>query len=105
MARELTETQRSALFHLHHFLGEIASANDAEDHGYDDEARRMRDESCGNILRLLRDAPFLGEIFPRLEAQIEDQSLFVVGWVFLQREIEALVTKTSAGPAHEGNGT
>lgn len=64
MLRELTDQQRTALVFLSCFLGRIGSANDAEDHGYRDDARRMQEESCDNIERLLHDSPFLAELFP-----------------------------------------
>jgi len=96
MLRELTEEQRNALEHLSFFLGRIGSANDAEDHGYRNEARRLQEESCGNIERLLRDAPFIADLFPGLEAQVKDQSLFIIGWVLIQREIDALLELPAA---------
>ena len=46
MRDELTEEQRSALDYLSYFLGQIGSANDAEDHGYLDEARRLRKKAA-----------------------------------------------------------
>ncbi len=103
MWNELTEKQRTALVYLNYFLGRIGSANDAEDHGYHDDARRMQEESCDNIGRLLRDAPFIADLFPQLESQIKDQSLFVVGWALIQREIDALLALPAAEKVRDGN--
>jgi len=103
MLKELTDQQRTALVFLSCFLGQIGSANDAEDHGYRDDARRMQEESCDNIERLLQDAPFLAELFPRLEAQVKDKSLFIVEWAIIQRKIDALLTLPTAGTISDEN--
>ena len=91
MRDELTKKQRSVLEYLGYFLGQIGSANDAEDHGYLDEARRLREESSDGIRSLLRDAPFVAELFPQLEEQLKNQGLFIVGWVFIHRQVAALL--------------
>jgi len=103
MRKELTEQQRNALVFLSCFLGQIGSANDAEDHGYRDDARRMQEESCANIERLLRDSPFLAGLFPRLEAQAKDKSLFIVEWAIIRRKIDALLTLPITGTISDEN--
>ena len=100
----LTEEQRSALDYLSHFLGQIGSANDAEDHGYLDEARRLREESSDGIRSLLRDAPFVAELFPQLEEQLKNQGLFIVGWAFIRREVAALLALPVKETANDEKG-
>jgi len=103
MLKELTDQQRTALVFLSCFLGQIGSANDAEDHGYRDDARRMQEESCANIERLLQDSPFIAGLFPRLEAQVKDKSLFIVDWALIQREIDALLALPAAEKVRDDN--
>ena len=105
MAKKLTREERGALACLSCFLGRIGGANDAEDHGCHDEARRLREESCANIERLLRDVPFIKRLFPRLAAQIKDQSLFIVDWALIRREIDSLLSPVAEESACDEKGT
>ena len=42
----LSGEERTAVSLLMHFCSAVGSANDAEDHGYQDEAGRIREEAC-----------------------------------------------------------
>jgi hypothetical protein len=84
MAKERIE----ALNTLRALLEAIGSANDAEDHGYCDDATRMRIDSCQAIRELMAEQVFLRELFPSLQWELDSQHILGFGWSNLCDEIE-----------------
>ena len=84
----MDESQRTVLMELGGLLSIIGSANDAEDHGYRDDADRMRQESCESMQRLLTDYAFLGELIPSLEEELISGHILNFGWANLIRTVE-----------------
>ena len=66
----------------------IGSANDAEDHGYRDEAERMRRESHNAIIGLVNEHKFLHELLPTIEQELDSERLFLFSWADLCRLID-----------------
>ena len=83
-----SEKQQAALHLLLGLLSTIGSANDAEDHHYLDDARRMREESCESIKNLMEQHPFLAELFPTLQWELDSQHILGFGWSNLYHEVE-----------------
>jgi len=79
----MSEQQQAVLRTLRDLLETIGSANDAEDHGYGEEATRMRNDSCEAIRGLLADHVFLGEYFPKLQWELDAQHILGFGWAEL----------------------
>jgi len=69
-------------------LHQIGSANDAEDHGYTDDARRMRTEACAALRTLLEDHPFLRELLPGLAGELDTGRILGAGWSTLLDAVE-----------------
>ena len=83
-------SERQSILHtLHNLLHTIGSANDAEDHGYADDARQMRNDSCESIRRLTQAHPFLITQFPTLQKEVESGHIFCFGWSDLAHLVEA----------------
>jgi hypothetical protein len=78
--RILTEAAR----HLHW----IGSANDAEDHHYEEDAERMRSEACASLRELLEEHPFLGDLLPGLRWELETGHILGFGWSQLLDALE-----------------
>jgi hypothetical protein len=85
---EMDELQREVLMELGSLLSTMGSANDAEDHGYCDDAERMRQESCDAMQRLLTDHAFLGTLIPNLEEEMKTGHIFNFGWSNLRQQVE-----------------
>jgi hypothetical protein len=88
---EMSEEDKTALSLLQHFCYTVGSANDAEDHGYGGEARRMREESCESIRNLVDQTPFLLEHFPGLKEELDTFRFQAFGWSSVAHEAEALL--------------
>ena len=73
-----------AASHLH----ALGSANDAEDHNYVEDARRMRIEACTALCELLEQHPFLGELLPSLREELDSGHILGFGWSMLLDSIE-----------------
>lgn len=85
---DLSEEQQAALHLLLGLLSILGSANDAEDHHYLDDARRMREESCESIRNLMEQHTFLAEFFPTLQWELDSQHILGFGWSNLYHEVE-----------------
>jgi hypothetical protein len=83
------EEQRVILRALRDLLRVIGSANDAEDHGYLEDAERMRKDSCAAIQDLIMQHPFLLELFPRLQWELDTQHILGFGWAVLCDGVDA----------------
>jgi hypothetical protein len=83
------EEQQAVLRTLRDLLETIGSANDAEDHGYGEEAIRMRNDSCEAIRCLLAEHAFLAELFPKLQWELDTQHILGFGWAELYDGVEA----------------
>jgi hypothetical protein len=86
--RDPSEEQQSALHLLLGLLSTIGSANDAEDHHYPDDARRIREESCESIRNLMEQHTFLAGFFPTLQWELDSQHILGFGWSNLYHEVE-----------------
>jgi hypothetical protein len=84
----LSEEQRLALRILQGLLVTIGSANDAEDHGYHEDARQMRDDSCEAIQGLMAQHAFLWELLPTLQWELDSRHILGFGWLNLCDELE-----------------
>ncbi len=84
----MDEKQRAVLLELGSLLSTIGSANDAEDHGYRDDADRMRQESCESMQRLVTENAFLGRLVPSLEEELNSGHIFNFGWANLMLTVE-----------------
>jgi hypothetical protein len=89
----LSGEERTAVSLLMHFCSAIGSANDAEDHGYQDEAGRIREESCDSLRNLAEQHPFLVEVFPGLPGELDTGHILGFGWHGLYRNAEALLAE------------
>jgi len=89
----LSGEERTAVSLLMHFCSAVGSANDAEDHGYHDEAVRIREESCDSIRNVAEQHPFLAEVFPGLLRELDTGHILAFGWHGLYRDAEALLAE------------
>jgi hypothetical protein len=85
----MLKQRRAVLRTLRDLLETIGSANDAEDHGYGEEAVRMRNDSCEAIRDLLAEHAFLAELFPKLQWELDTQHILGFGWSDLCDGVEA----------------
>ena len=69
-------------------LQRIGSANDAEDHHYEEDAERMRSEACASLRELLEEHPFLGDLLPELRLELETGHILGFGWSQLLDALE-----------------
>lgn len=97
------DERRLVLLHLQGLLSTIGSANDAEDHGYKEDAASMREESCDSIRELAAEHPFLNEVLPDLGRELDSGHVLGFGWADLHRAVETLLADggpvASAGEA------
>jgi GNAT superfamily N-acetyltransferase len=84
-----SEEQRATLGVLRVLLRTIGSANDAEDHGYNDDAIRMRENSCAAIRSLAADHAFLTDLLPKLQWELDSEHILGVGWAELYEAVDA----------------
>jgi hypothetical protein len=87
--------QQAVLRNLLALLRSIGSANDAEDHGYLEDAGRMRAASCESIRGLLAEHPFLGELLPALQEQLDAGRILGIGWADLCDQVEKILPADS----------
>ncbi len=95
VAENLSEEDRTALVLLQHLCATIGSANDADDHGYSGDARRMREDSAASIRNLAAQHPFLAERLPALERELETGHIFGFGWGDIYNAATALLKGSS----------
>jgi hypothetical protein len=91
--------RRAVLGELRRRLWTIGSANDAQDHGSGDEAERMREDACAAIRALMAEHPFLAELFPKLQWQLDSGSILGIGWAQLSDRLDARLAPSDAKPA------
>jgi hypothetical protein len=84
----MNEDRRAALESVRDGLHAIASANDAEDHGYLEDARRMRSGACAALRALLDANPFLAELLPALGPDLASGRILTHGWTSLLDAVE-----------------
>lgn len=84
----MREEQGVVLRILRDLLGTIGSANDAEDHGYIEDADRMRKDSCEAIRGLMAEYAFLAGLFPKLQWELDTQHILGFGWAELYDGVE-----------------
>jgi hypothetical protein len=83
------EERQVILRTLRDLLETIGSANDAEDHGYTEEADRMRKDSCDAIQGMITQNVFIVELFPKLQWELDTQHILVFGWAELYDAVNA----------------
>ena len=88
-AARMHEERRVILGALRRLLETIGSANDAEDHGYLEDAERMRRDSCQAIQDLMAQHAFLAELFPRLQWELDTLHILGYGWAELDDGVGA----------------
>jgi hypothetical protein len=93
--------RRVILSALRDLLGAIGSANDAEDHGYIEDADRMRKDSCEAIQGLITKHVFLAELLPKLQWELETQHILGFGWAELCDGVDAYL-KVSVNEHRDG---
>lgn len=79
----MREERQVVLRTLRDLLETIGSANDAEDHGYVEDADRMRKDSCEAIRGLMAEHAFLAGLFPKLQWELDTQHILGFGWAEL----------------------
>lgn len=84
---------------LQHHLTALGDANDAEDHGYDADAQRIRQAAREGIHTLLQQNRFLADLFPNLAGALSTQLLYDVGWLEYRN---AVSTRLQAIPSEDG---
>ena len=84
--------QREILAEAARHLHALGSANDAEDHGYHEDARRMRADACTALRELLEQHPFLGELLPSLREELDSGHILGFGWSTLLDALEAYLS-------------
>ena len=70
-------------------LHQLGSANDAEDHGFLLDARRMRQEASTALEELLQQHPFLAELLPELGRELQTGHILGFGWSQLLMALDA----------------
>jgi hypothetical protein len=68
---------------LNKLLWLFGTANDADDHNCGDEGAQIRERAATEIRAMLREHPFLSEVLPTLERDIETRRIEGVGWGIL----------------------
>jgi hypothetical protein len=82
--------QRAILQRLQALLRSIGNANDAEDHGYLEDAGQKREDSCEAIRGLLAEHAFLGKLLPTLNWELDSGHLLGFGWADMCDQVEKL---------------
>lgn len=85
---DMESQRRRVLVEVARHLHRIGSANDAEDHHYEDEAERMRDEACAALRGLLEEHPFLSDLLPKLRWELDTRHILGFGWSQLLDALE-----------------
>jgi hypothetical protein len=75
-----SDAERTALEQLHAALVRLGTANDAQDHGAGDEARRLREEATAALRELLGRHAFLSALYPGLAGEVGTARLLAFGW-------------------------
>lgn len=83
------DAERAVLVTLRSLLATIGGANDAEDHGYLEDAARMRTESCEALRQLAATHSFLTQLFPDLLQEVETGHILGFGWAEIHRRAQA----------------
>lgn len=85
----IRDDQRIILITLRGLLETIGSANDAKDHGYTEDADRMRKDPCEAIQVLVTQYNFLAELFPEIQWELDTQRILVFGWADLYNSVNS----------------
>jgi hypothetical protein len=93
--------QRAILQRLQALLRSIGSANDAEDHGYLEDAGRMREDSCEAIRSLLAEHAFLGKLLPTLNWELDSGHILGFGWTDVCDQVEKLAAGLGKNDLHK----
>ena len=83
------DEQRAVFITLRGLLETIGSANDAEDHGYIEDAQQMRNDSREAIQGLITQHAFLTELFPKIQSQLDTRRIQIFGWADLCHGVDA----------------
>jgi hypothetical protein len=88
-----SDERRAVLVSLRSLLGTMGSANDAADHGYHQDADRMRADACHAIRDLMNKPALPAQIFPKLQCELDSRNILDFGRADLCDELE----KSDAG--------
>ena len=81
--------ERETLLQVLALLESDGSANDAEDHGYLDDAERMRAEACDGIRAIAAECPDVAAVLPSLAEGLDSGHVFGFGWSNLAAQVRA----------------
>lgn len=102
--REDLGDRRLILSGLEALLSAFGSANDAEDHGYTDEAVRLREGSQAAIRALLAEHTFVARLFPHLLGELDTQRFLYFGWADACRAVGVHLESPGARAAGDEGG-
>lgn len=86
------------LLSLYELLRLYGIANDADDRNRThEEGTRLRETAAAGLRALMRDHPFVLELLPTLEQQLETGRIAGVGWALLVSELERKTDATRPG--------
>ena len=86
--------ERRAFVRVLALLEGVGSANDAEDHGYTDEAERIRSEALDGIRTIVADCPAVPTALPTLPTELDSGHVFGYAWAELAAQVRAHIRAT-----------
>lgn len=94
-------TLRSTVLNrLNELLWLFGTANDADDHHCGSEGAELRLAAATELRALLRDHPFVAEVLPGLERELETEHLAGFGWSNLVDTLERVLEAEDTGIVH-----
>ncbi|OQB35075.1 MAG: hypothetical protein BWY09_02445 [Candidatus Hydrogenedentes bacterium ADurb.Bin179] len=84
--------QRAVLAEVAGHLHRIGSANDAEDHHYEEDAKQLRRDACASLQALLEQHPFLRALLPGLRWELDTGHILGFGWSQILDDIEVYLS-------------
>jgi len=88
---QIDENERDILRNLQTFLRMIGDANDAEDHGFLDEAEQERKTACASIQEMMTQHGFIVDLLPTLPNELDSGHILTYGWAELFGKVNAFL--------------
>jgi hypothetical protein len=85
---------KEILISLQKILHQIGSANDAEDHGYLEDAHSLREKNIDSIRKVILEEKWLNDLFPNLIREVASKSFLDYRWSHYSQEIEEQLKKS-----------